>query len=309
MKTIESANYWVYTSFIFINEANRVDNKSELKDNGQQYSVPSSFHQRFNIEIPLETAQRNFIKRILNELDANFPQLEDHGEDTYDYTLWTRINPHVANKLGKRYNRYSFVEYADTDNFLEFLKALEALYEAFEQEYNDHRPHMLKRIIVSALSSSEIDLGVQWRDGVFWPSGAKLLNEALVDDNLQWLAEPKYTNVLEPFKKGLEHLMEAQSRPDSLKDTVTEMYEALEALAKIALGNNRDLSGNREALINTLKLSEYYRRMLKDYIGYANDFRHPPGLGEKRVRLSPNEVEAFVYITGLFLRLMIRQLA
>ncbi len=134
------------------------------------------------------------------------------------------------------------------------------------------------------------------------------MDEALVNDNLQWLSEPKYVSVLEPFDKGIRYYLKAQTEPENLKSTVTEMYEALEALAKLHLGNNKDLSGNRDAFVSTLKLSDYYKRLLSGYIEYANDYRHPPKLGEKRVALLPNEVEAFIYTTGLFIRLVIQTL-
>ena len=49
--------------------------------------------------------------------------------------------------------------------------------------------------------------------------------------------------------------------------------------------------------------------MLKEYIGYANEYRH--GLKQTKQRITPNrnEVEAFIYTTGLFIRLAIQQLA
>lgn len=283
--------------------------ESESKANNQ---APSSlsFYLRFNINVPLEEAKRKFINRVLNDLDSNFPQLEDWGEDKYDYSDWADINSYIAQKLGKRYTKYSFIEYADTDNFIEFLRALEALHEAFDQLYMDGRPRILSQIIKDELETSEVDLGVEWQTGRFLPSGAKLLDEALVNDNLRWLSKPKYTSVREAFEKGLCHLMEAKNKPESLNDVVAEMYKALEALAKVVLGNEKDLSANRQAFVDKLNLSDYYKRMLREYIEYANKFsRHAPGLGTTRSKLLPNEVEAFVYATGLFVRLSLQQLA
>lgn len=266
------------------------------------------FHKRFNIDIPLAKAQGQFTNRILNGLESAFPLLEDSNEEV-DYSDFIGINSYVANKLGQRYDIYGFTEYADTNDFLQFLQALEALHEAFEQ-YHDDRPHILGRIIQSAISSSEVDLGIQWREGHFWPSGANLLDDELVDKSLGWLRnDPTYSNVLAPFEKGLSHYLEATKDSNKLSDTITDMYEALEALTKIVCENDKDLSANRESFVSRLRLSQHYAKMLKDYSGYANEYRH--GVEQTKQRITPNrnEVEAFIYTTGLFIRLAIQQLA
>lgn len=280
----------------------------DKEENGKRKVTPS-FHQRFSIDVPMEKAQQSFINRILNELDDSFPQLEDWGEDSYDYNHWTGINSYVAGKLGKRYQKYSFIEYAGTNDFFEFLKALEALYEALDQLYMDHRPRMLGRIVKAAIAASEIDLGITWREGVFYPSGAKLLDEELVDKSLDWLSDPKYRDIHAPFDKGLRHLMEAVKYPDGLVDTIRDMYEALEKMARITTGNNKNLLGNIDDFVNMLGLDTHYRRMLKEHIGYAHKFRHAVAEGRERTPPSYEEVEAFVYTTGLFIRLAIQRLS
>ncbi len=107
---------------------------------------------------------------------------------------------------------------------------------------------------------------------------------------------------MEPFERGLSHYLE-----DRLSDTVTDMYEALEALARIATGRDRELSGNREMFVSRVRASDYYKQLLRDYITYANQYRHAAQQNRPRPPLSEPEVEAFVYLTGLFIRLAIRQ--
>ena len=84
------------------------------------------------------------------------------------------------------------------------------------------------------------------------------------------------------------------------------MYEALEALAKIVTGRGRDLSGNAELFIKKLRASQGYKKILKDYISYANEFRHAQQEEKKKPARSISEVESFVYLTGLFIRLAIQ---
>jgi hypothetical protein len=261
----------------------------------RQANVVPPFHQRFNIEIGLEEAQERFMNRVHNMMPAIF-----HGAKVNDHTLPWRL----ANTLGIEYQGADRLEAYLGDDFYSCLRTLEATYELMNGIYERDFDKYMKNI----LSESEVDLGIQWKDGVFWPSGAKLLDNALVNENLKWLSDPKYVSVLTPFEKGLRHFLEAQQQPEKLSDTITDIYEALEALAKIVTGRDKDLSGNAEAFISELKLSDHYKEMLKTHISYANQYRHAPKPGEKRKPPLRNEAEAFVYTTGLFIRLAIQQL-
>lgn len=263
------------------------------------------FEQRFGIEVGLEAAKQRFVNRLFNLIDEGFLGFTTKHCHLQEYEWALK---YVAYKLGIRYEgNNTLVCYSGTD-FSQVLKALEALYEAFKMKPFGSSDERLDVIIKAAISQSEIDLGVEWRDGLFYQSGAKLLDEALVKENLKWLSDPQYINVLTPFEKGLRHLLEAQKQPTKLSNTVTDMYEALEALAKIVTGRDRDLSGNAESYISKLGLSEHYKGMLKAHIKYANKYRHAPKPSERSKPPLPNEVEAFVYTTGVFIRLAIQQL-
>jgi len=154
------------------------------------------------------------------------------------------------------------------------------------------------------LGKAEVDLGVKWENGLFYPSGAKLLDERLVNDSLGWLRDKKHRNVLDPFEKALRHLLEARKRPELAGDVVTDMYEALEALAGVLTGRaEKDLSANQELFIKAVKASDAYKKLLKDYIEYANLFRHAEKENKPRPKITLEEAESFVYLTGVFVRL------
>jgi hypothetical protein len=89
--------------------------------------------------------------------------------------------------------------------------------------------------------------------------GAALLDQKLVNDTLHWLRGAGYDSVLKPFEKGLHHLLEAHIKKDGLSDVITDMYEAVEALAKKATGRDKDLSENRELFISKVKASDHYK--------------------------------------------------
>ncbi len=168
-----------------------------------------------------------------------------------------------------------------------------------------NQPTLLE-LIWRILGESEVDLGIRWdrENRRFLKSGARLLDDKLVNDLLQWLSEKKYESVLQPFQKGLDHFLHSMKRPELLSDVITDMYESLEALAKIVTHRpSKDLSSNRELFIKAVNASPQYKNLLADYITYANDFRHAVQEGKEKTSLSEKEVESFIYLTGLFLRL------
>jgi len=262
------------------------------------------FHQRFNIEVGIDAAQKRFTNRVINKMEQDLPNLVNHTT----FKRYGKAMYNAATKLGIEYSAYHTYHNYVRNNFHDSLIVLEAIYEVLAAD-NPNEPEVLSNLIQYAISLSETDLGVEWRDGVFWPSGAKLLDEALINENLKWLADKGYHDVLVPFEKGLRDFLEAMQKPERLGDTVTDVYEAVEALAKRVTGRDRDLSENAELFISKLKLSEYFKKMLKDYTDYANDYRHAAKLGEGKKPLLRNEVEAFVYTSGLYIRLAVQQSA
>jgi len=213
----------------------------------------------------------------------------------------------IATELGIRYSKKDTFSVYTHNDFTLSLWCSEALYKVVKG-LQPSGVLIVDAVVREALSKSEVDLGVSWRDGVFWRSGAKLLDEELVNEPLHWLSDPIYRNVLIPFRKGLSDFLKATNTPQRLKDTVRDMYEALEKMARIVCGNNKNLKANAEQFINILRLSPHYSDMLKKHTEYAHEFRHAVE-GESKQKLpQPQEVEAFIYTTGLFVRLAIERL-
>ena len=180
---------------------------------------------------------------------------------------------------------------------------IEVSYNALEDK---KQKLQLEYLIIIVLMESDIDLGIRWENGVFVQSGARLLDQKLVNETLRWLSNQKYKSVYDPFEKGLSHFLESEKRPELLSDVITDMYESLEALSKIITGRpTKDLSANAQSFIKKVKASEHYKRFLKEYISYANEFRHAIEEGKAKPRLTIKEVESFIYLTGLFIRLAI----
>lgn len=213
-----------------------MNQESEQKQQAKQPHAIPPFHQRFNIQVGIDEAKRRFVNRVVNKIEESFPELARLETSPAWYVTEALVN--VATRLGKEYkSEWLFYKYFGTD-FYDCLKAVEALYETFVSKYGAYADK-LTDLIQYTIALSETDLGIRWRDGSFWPSGAKLLDKALVNENLKWLSDTGYQNVATPFEKGLRHFLEASRQPERLIDTVRDMYEALEKMARIVCDNNK----------------------------------------------------------------------
>ena len=193
------------------------------------------FHVRFNIDLPIEEAQRRFMNRIENYVLMVLRDLQDSYRHQNQFAL-DPIIVLVEAELGEPHLTFVsspgvFIEVWRKrigNDFSRCLQAIEGLYPALQLQYREIQSRLNKAVLL-ALSQSEMDLGVSWQQGIFTKKGAKLLDERLVNEPLRWLADPAYQNVLVPFEKGIKHFLEGEKEPERLADAVTDMYEATEA--------------------------------------------------------------------------------
>ncbi len=277
----------------------------------------SDFHERFDIPVDIEAERRKFINRVSNEIFDALPGGEifykGHIKTEEVEAYHTRVR-RIVSFLGKQYQPSSTIpiktkltSYIDIEDFLEILKTVEAIYATeyvWEDDPWDSNPQeVIDEKVNSILAQSELDIGIRWQGGKFWPKGAELLDEQLVNDPLKWLRQNRHSTVIDPFEKALRHFLEAESRPEVRSDVITDAYEALEALAKIILDNDRDLLQNREKFVSKIKGKEFHKKILKEYVDYGCKYRH--GANPKSPRPQPTiaEAEFFLYFTGTFIRL------
>jgi hypothetical protein len=262
--------------------------------------MTEKFHERFNIPVNAEEARNRFVNRVYNDILSGF---------FYSFLMkerWDVVSMRVLTALGiKNQSSPAFYQWEEKigNDFWTNVRAAEAMYEAVSDMGVSQR---LVKIIENILYLSEVDLGIRWHEGRFLPSGSPLLDEKLVNDVLNCLQPKKYEGVLKPFRKGLEDLLHSIKTSSRLADVVTEMYESLEALAKIVTGRgDKDLSANMEPFIRAVQVSDTYKPILKQYIAYGNKIRHAGKDGQPKPDLTRKEVESFVYLTGVFIRLAV----
>ena len=253
------------------------------------------FIDRFNIEVGQDEARKRFVNRAYNRIFHKF-FYDLHQNERY------RIHLEIVSALGDKYLYHTNLEHHIGDDFYRNLLALETIYQSLDHYDRDPCDLLIKLI----MQESEVDLGVRWANGRFIRTGAKLLDEKLVNDVIHWFRKKRYSSVLIPFEKGLNHFLQSDKHSELLSDVITDMYESLEALSKIITKHpKKDLSGNRELFISKMKASDAYKKLLSEYINYANEFRHAAEEGRNKPSISPREVESFIYLTGLFIRLAV----
>ena len=154
----------------------------------------------------------------------------------------------------------------------------------------------LSENIELALSRCSCDIGVRWKEGFFYPAGAEELDKPLIEDTLAWLKD--CPNERRDYRTALQHYLEGKSFGDVIKNC----YSAVEGVARNVLGNNKTLDNNRDELLAKVNLSGGWKSMLANYIKYAHDYRHA---SEERHEITKQEAEAYLYMTGLIIRLVI----
>lgn len=149
----------------------------------------------------------------------------------------------------------------------------------------------------------EIPLGLELKNkkkARFYKKGAKLLDQKLVDDVLDWLEE--YPNAKQSFNNALEKY----SKKIYDRNVADDLRHSLEIFLKQFLGNNKSLEKQQEDLFKFLeskkvpeKIKSMFWTLLNLYSQYQNEeIKH-------NLKNNSNELEFIIYLTGSFIRYLI----
>jgi len=135
---------------------------------------------------------------------------------------------------------------------------------------------------------------------ILYPSGAKLLDENVVNDALDWLDD--YPKVYDSFKSALEKY----EKHKYTRNLIDDLRFSLESLLKKILHNRKGLENQTKPLGQYLKGKEVskeirnmFRELINEYGKYQNEHaKHNDSIGEF-------EVEFIIYLTGTFMRFIL----
>ncbi len=264
----------------------------------------SEFNKTFGITEDIEKEKIRFVQRInqtiFQDIHKN-PEYPDQYESIFRmvcYGLGLNAGELISSANDTNYGYNTFIpnlKELTRNDFMETLKILHLVYMVLKSTNNKK---MVDEWIETALAASTTDLGIRWKDGMFYPSGAKELDEKLIDDNLDWLN--KFPEVKKQFSTALQHFKTSLSNTAARKDAITNSYSSMERLAQNILSNNENFKTNSNTLVTYLNLPKEYANILHYYKQIAHEYSSRHAGSE----CNHNETEAFIYLTGLLMRLM-----
>ena len=138
-----------------------------------------------------------------------------------------------------------------------------------------------------------------------FPTGAELLDDAVVEANLVWLA--RYPDVLKPFREALNLYMSKD--PNQYRNMLDNLRFALEQMLRVVLRNQKTLENQKEEFLRWLKEKDvhsqignmYHSLLFGGFAKYQND-----AVKHREDAYTASEVEFVLYATGTFLRLVQR---
>jgi hypothetical protein len=183
------------------------------------------------------------------------------------------------------------------DDFIQTLRVLCILYPYIGYDEDVEKGKVfLSAMVNDILSKCTCDIGIRWKDGFFYPSGAEELDKALIEETLTWLND--YPNESKDYKTALKYY----GNGETLSDVIENCYTALEGVVREILGNQKTLDNNKDELLAKINLSDGWKSLLANYIRYAHNYRHA---SQERHDITKQEAEAYLYMTGLVIRLII----
>ena len=196
---------------------------------------------------------------------------------------------------------------------LENADSLRALAEALQTllwAISETRPFILSKLVPALNEAFELSPDIlihcvrHGNKAVLHPGGVKILDEALIDENLIWLGG--YPTVAKPFGQALT--MYLQKRPEEYRNLLDNLRFSVEQLIQVVLENARSLENQKGPFLKWLRdhnlhssiVNMYHALLFDKFTKYQNDaVKH----GEE---YSPLEIEFMLYLTGAFIRLVLR---
>ena len=257
------------------------------------------FDKTFGLGSSIDEEKTRFVNRIENTVFNAF--VENYEFDAYQ-ELFERVCYQLGEDASEIIRQNSFMHTSipnfkqlSKKDFVQTLRILVAIYKCLSDKENTQK--IITSYITDALERANLNLGVRWADGVFYPTGDKLLDVELIDTSLSLL--DKYQNEKIDLKNALDNY-----NSKSLYGVVENCYIAVEGIGRQLLNNKRTLDNNREDLLKLLQFSKYWDKIFLNYLSYAHEYRRHAG--ENRHDLKPEEVEGFLYLTCLVIRATLR---
>jgi len=280
-------------------------------DKGKNISARvQNFYKRWNIEYDEEERIADFKRRVLGTIDTIITPVFAERENSFlllKYFKLIGIYVSQDNLLG------SWGGYLGKDvfgrNFEAKIKeaSLEEsifyLHMLFSLDINQTLKDRLYASFKEDIELSLLDISLKKTkhgEYLFYPSGAKLLDEGVVNDVLDWLSD--YPESCKSFESALKKYQEHKYE----RNLIDDLRLSLELLLKRILKDKKSLDNQKETLGKYLKekstpteIREMFTRLATCYVDYQNEY------AKHNDKVREAEVEFMIYLTGTFMRFLL----
>lgn len=190
-----------------------------------------------------------------------------------------------------------------TGSLVEYFWNLEIIIGSYRRLTDKNQAQKMADTISEALELSRINAVLCWCGSryTFYPKGAELLDDKLVNDNLNWLEQ--YPKARGKFDNALIGTMKKQNP----REIIDSLRLALELFLKDFFSNNKSLEKQMSQLGQFLKdkkvateISNMYEKLFDLHSKYNNNnVKHD----DKCINA---EIEFCIYLTGSFMRFLIQ---
>ncbi len=243
-------------------------------------------------------------------------------------SLWDnyiRYTPELARRFAfvsgmsykERKAEYNFYVGSALENLLEAAGTIYEVVEALQfllwtlEKWHDHGAveDACRKLndIFDVTPNVPVQVVFTGKEAVIYPSGAQLLDEALIESNLLWLQN--YPDVLKSFQGALKLYLGKD--PHQYRNMLDSLRFAVEQMVRCVLKNEKSLENQKEGFLKWLAARDAHGHigaMFNELLFNRFPLYQNEAVKHKEDKYTPAEVEFTLYLVGTFLR-FIQQLA
>jgi hypothetical protein len=261
------------------------------------------FYKRWNIQVDETERWKKFKNRVLNIYKSDICKKIEKSESTDEFFNLIgihRIPKDIFNDdiFGGRHPIYDYFINANTTQGI--LLGLEVIF------WMKTITIPAKKLILKHIQDVIVITGVplvikQTHTGVlFYPAGAKLLDEKLVDDNLDWLLQ--YSKSYDAFKSALLKV----GKKGEERNIVDGLRLSLELLIKDILKNKKSLEKQQNEIgiyLKSKNVSVEIANLFWTVLDYYSKYQNNRAKHDDVVAV--DEVEFILFLTGVLMRFLL----
>jgi hypothetical protein len=264
---------------------------------------------RWNIDFDAEKAFIQLKNRVIGTLTEYFPGRPNSDRKfAYLYGYQIEVDWHEERSSDFSYS-YLYEIIRDIADVKELATVLQFFLIALELDNYPNLSNLSDAILLAIDLSPGAGIRAKKHQRslnslIFYPAGAKLLDQGTVNDVLAWLKN--YPKVAKDFEEALKIYLDGDAA--KYRNLLDNLRFALEQLLKEVLHNKKSLENQQKELLIWLNergihqevVNLYNQLLFGQYCMYQNEaVKHNEAF-------SHDEIEFMIYLTGTFMRLLLQ---